>query len=84
MDGLQRNSQGQAAAITRGEELRQVLMPLEMPHVRADIRTAAVISSGPCFVGNVIVIHLVVVGNSPIGIQSDWRKIILRCRNWKS
>ncbi|MDH3989964.1 MAG: hypothetical protein OEV34_12580 [Gammaproteobacteria bacterium] len=45
MEGLQRNSQGQAAAITRGEELRQVLMPLEMPHVHADIRTAAAISS---------------------------------------
>ena len=83
MKGLQRNSQGQAAAMTRGEELRKILMPLEMPHVRADILTAAVISSGPCIVGYVLVIHLVVVGSSPIGIQSDWRKIILRCRNWK-
>lgn len=35
-----------AMAMTRGQELRYVLMPLAMPHVIAGIRTAAVISIG--------------------------------------
>ena len=35
-----------AMAMTRGQELRYVLMPLAMPHVLAGIRTAAVISIG--------------------------------------
>lgn len=35
-----------AMAMSRGEELRYVLMPLAMPHVIAGIRTAAVISIG--------------------------------------
>ena len=35
-----------AMAMTRGEELRYVLMPMAMPHVLAGIRTAAVISIG--------------------------------------
>lgn len=35
-----------AMAMSRGQELRYVLMPLAMPHVIAGIRTAAVISIG--------------------------------------
>ncbi len=35
-----------AMAMSRGDELRYVLMPLAMPHVIAGIRTAAVISIG--------------------------------------